>query len=613
MKDSMDIKEQIQNNLFDKNKQYLLSGKIKVIEPVLKNAILDRTKFMDYLNPKFKYRIYAILQNHIDIPVCKVCGQKVNRFATDFQNNVFHYNCSHCFATKNRGRGNYGKEQKERNTKNYQNLIEIYTQKRYELIDKNILINVIKEKEIKYRNNISLFRMNCPDHLNSICSVLYHTISLIDIDFNDLKLSERCYVLSHNISNIPVCPVCGVKLNYRNRVFGYPVSCQKHSSVTQGGKKRILSHLQYIEEKLSEFDYAVLNEIETYKGLNKSKLEILHTKCNNVFYKWLADGKVSNIEKLCPYCYPQDIFHSHYEYDIQSYIKSFYTGQVQIGYKHYFNNINNHRELDIYIPNVLGIEFNGNYWHSDKNKSRTYHVDKTNLFESNNIQVLHVYEHEWNSIVKQLIWKSIFRMKLNLSETKLYARKCHIKEITDLEKSQFLFENHLQGNDRSKIRLGLFYNNKLVSVMTFGKSRYNNNYEYELLRFATKLNTNVIGGAGKLLKYFETCYNPKSLISYANRRYSQGNLYKKLGFVFSHNSPPNYIWVNEKENIIYTRMETQKHRLEKIFDNYDKNLSENENMINNNFLRIWDCGNMVFIKNYNRNNNISVNCDILDI
>ena len=34
----------------------------------------------------------------------------------------------------------------------------------------------------------------------------------------------------------------------------------------------------------------------------------------------------------------------------------------------------------------------------------------------------------------------------------------------------------------------------------------------------------------KLLKYFERNYKPKSIITYADRSYSQGNMYKQLGF-----------------------------------------------------------------------------------
>ena len=93
------------------------------------------------------------------------------------------------------------------------------------------------------------------------------------------------------------------------------------------------------------------------------------------------------------------------------------------------------------------------------------------------------------------------------------------------------------------MKLGLFYENELVAVMTFGKPRFNKNYEYELIRYATKSGYQVLGGAGKLLKYFERNYNPKNIITYADRSYSQGNMYKQIGFKYYSQTTPNYNWV----------------------------------------------------------------------
>ena len=38
-----------------------------------------------------------------------------------------------------------------------------------------------------------------------------------------------------------------------------------------------------------------------------------------------------------------------------------------------------------------------------------------------------------------------------------------------------------------------------------------------------------------------------------------------------------------------------KHRLHKVLKEYDENLSEYQNMLNNGFDRIWDCGHAVFV------------------
>ena len=172
-------------------------------------------------------------------------------------------------------------------------------------------------------------------------------------------------------------------------------------------------------------------------------------------------------------------------------------------------------ELDIVLPkNNLAIECNGNYWHTElQGKDKHYHLNKTVECEKKNIQLLHILESEW--IDKSDIWKSIINSKLGLSN-RIYARKCEIKEILDPKiKNDFLECNHLQGKDRSSIKLGLYYQRELVSVMTFCKSRFNKNYEWEISRFASLLDTTIIGGASKLLSHFKKVYNPKSIITYA--------------------------------------------------------------------------------------------------
>jgi hypothetical protein len=134
--------------------------------------------------------------------------------------------------------------------------------------------------------------------------------------------------------------------------------------------------------------------------------------------------------------------------------------------------------------------------------------------------------------------------------------------------------------------------------MTFGKSRFNKKYKYELLRFCNKLGYHIPGSASKLLKYFERNYKPKSLISYADRRWSRGNVYEKLGFKMIGKSKPNYWYFKLTSNIRYSRINFQKHKLKDILEKFDETLSESENMKLNGYNRIYDCGNLVYVKEY---------------
>lgn len=124
---------------------------------------------------------------------------------------------------------------------------------------------------------------------------------------------------------------------------------------------------------------------------------------------------------------------------------------------------------------------------------------------------------------------------------------------------KFLNSNHLQGKSASKVRLGLYHNDELVSLMTFGKFRFNKNVEWELVRFCSKSGCNVVGGASKLFKYFVNTYKPKSIITYSNNNLGNGSVYKGLGFSEFKNKKPASVWVNlkTKDSIRHTSLVMQ--------------------------------------------------------
>lgn len=251
-------------------------------------------------------------------------------------------------------------------------------------------------------------------------------------------------------------------------------------------------------------------------------------------------------------------------------------------------------EIDLYMPDLkTAIECNGVYWHSELNgKDRYYHIDKTLKCNDQNIQLWHILDIEW--LQQQDIVKSKIKGMLGLLK-KIPARKCTIKTVSTKEKTDFLNRNHLQGTSGSAVNLGLYYEGVLVSLMTFGKSRYSKSVDWELMRFCNKLDNTVVGGASRLFKHFVKLQNPVSVVSYADHRWSNGNLYNQLGFDFSHRAAPNYFYFdNSNCSLLESRVKYQKHKLSKILNKFDPSLTEWENMKQNNYNRIWDCGNLVY-------------------
>ena len=277
------------------------------------------------------------------------------------------------------------------------------------------------------------------------------------------------------------------------------------------------------------------------------------------------------------------------ETELATILKEHFTDLEQSNKK-----ILNGLELDIFIPSKnLAIEYHGLYWHSDKFKQPNDHLIKLNKCQEKEIRLIQIFEDEWLN-KKDIVLSRLFSL-LGISKEKIYAKNCEIREVNSKESGKFLTENHIQGKLGASHRIGLYYNNELVSLMTFGGLRKNLGTEskegsFELLRFCNKLNTNVIGGASKLQKYFENKYKPNEIISYADLRWSDGNLYKKLNYELVSQSEPNYFYTKgtEREN----RFKYRKSELVK--EGFDKNKTEKQIMIERGFSRIYDAGTLKF-------------------
>jgi hypothetical protein len=112
---------------------------------------------------------------------------------------------------------------------------------------------------------------------------------------------------------------------------------------------------------------------------------------------------------------------------------------------------------------------------------------------------------------------------------------------------------------------------------------------WNLNRFCNKLNTNVIGGASKLLNYFIKNYDVKRIVSYADKDWSVGNLYEVLGFINVGGNGPDYKYIVNNQ-----RVHKSRYRKSKL----NTNLTESKQMELNNINKIYDCGKLKFEKNF---------------
>ena len=328
-----------------------------------------------------------------------------------------------------------------------------------------------------------------------------------------------------------------------------------------------------------------------------SSMNLKCTHCEHEFSftkQYFTDSKL-NIN-CCPVCHPHEqAKRSRGETELYDFI-------VSLG----VTAISNHRgilgkkEIDIYLPeHQIAIEYNGLYWHSEKllesiGHSKTKDNEKRVSLNNLAIRYIAVFEDEW--INQPEIVKSRLANLLQKTPTIIHARKCEIRTIDSSTASRFCENNHIQGKGRSNARYGLYHNGELVSIMTFSKSNLSRKVaDWELNRFCSKLNTNVVGGASRLFAAFVREHDPSTIITYADSRWSQGDMYRRLGFTFSHQTVPNYWYALPNEMRRIHRFALRKNKED------DQSKTEKQLRDEAGNMRIWDCGSSKWKWSANRN------------
>jgi len=258
-------------------------------------------------------------------------------------------------------------------------------------------------------------------------------------------------------------------------------------------------------------DYIVLGE---YTGAF-DKITHKHVECGT---EYPVSPNKFLFGRRCPVCANNGT--SEMEKELNAYVSSIYNGAVTDN----DTSVLNGKELDVYLPDKrIAFEFDGLYWHSDEYKDKRYHINKTIETNKKDIRLIHIFEDEW--LNRKDIVKSKIKHILGLNRgDKIYAKHCSVKEIDSRVKDEFLDRNHIQGKDKSSVKLGLYHEGDLASVMTFSsvrKSVGENNDEgisHELIRYASDIDKIVVGGFGKLLSYFKSNYEWSGIKTFADAR-----------------------------------------------------------------------------------------------
>lgn len=463
--------------------------------------------------------------------------------------------------------------------------------------------------------------------------------SFLDFYYPDIKLKQRAFVLLNELTEeqLPYCVCgCGKRASINREAekgFSkyYNEDCHRRAPKISDDALEKLSNKEWLYNERVILKKAIetigdelgVSHIPVAKWLKKHGIknltdarrrnqvatDILNDKeklsalyCSGLTCREIAEqlnttqGTVSrwlvfhDIERRALNSYDRKFAKvSNEEQELIDFIDSVYEGELKTSNR----SILNGRELDVYLPDKnLAIEYNGLYSHSYKPweekecliKGPSYHLSKTIDCEKQGIQLIQIFSDEWN--FRQDIVKSILMSKLRLNE-RIYARKCSVVDVSVDVKNRFLNDNHIQGEDKSSIKLGLEFDGVLVCLMTFNKSRFNRNYEWELVRFCNVKGINVVGGFSKLLSYFRSRFNG-SIVSYADRRFSDGGVYVKNGFELIRVNGPGYYYVDKNYLVRHNRMKFQK----KLIGAYE--CTEYEKARQMGFNKIFDCGSLSY-------------------
>lgn len=289
----------------------------------------------------------------------------------------------------------------------------------------------------------------------------------------------------------------------------------------------------------------------------------------------------------CPSCYGH-VFVSRGETEVADFIRQILPSEldVQRSVRSLIDG-----ELDIFVPSQnIAVEYNGVFWHSEgAGKDRRYHQKKMAACSAVGIQLIQVWEDDWES--RRPIVERMLAHKLGLSALpSVPARVTTAETLTLAETRAFLDENHIQGFASGSYYIGLRRSSGDVVAAMVLKQIGN---DLRLERYATS--ARVPGGQSKLIAYADREIRDwERLITFADRSVSDGGLYLASGWKEDRVLPPDYSYLVGRQ-----RVHKFRYRLKRFRDDptliFEDGLSESQLAALNGLSRIWDSGKIRYV------------------
>ena len=377
--------------------------------------------------------------------------------------------------------------------------------------------------------------------------------------------SHKCHMIhKYNLpkSGIRKCETCGKEYYYEQGQGNWDLKNEKiWSTGGENGKGKIFTIPSY---KFCCYECGIKHKEKLRKEKNLEKYGRTSPFQDKDFLNKIYEENIENGTQ----------FVSKAEIEIREFVES-------LGFKteKFIEGSGNSKdsprfEIDIYIPEKrIGIEYNGSYFHSINGRregriTKNYHYNKSMTAKQKDIQLIQIWEDQWKN--QQEIIKDVLKARLGiLSENSIYARKCEIKEIENEQYKLFCEKYHIQGYHKAFVKLGLFYENKLVQIASFSKCRNigrskKNVFEWEWIRGCPASNNSVVGGTSKLFSYFIKKYNPESVLCYADWNLFNGQGYEQCNFKLDGFTGPDKFYVTVHSTKRFSRSPSRYHEFKEL-------------------------------------------------
>lgn len=359
---------------------------------------------------------------------------------------------------------------------------------------------------------------------------------------------------------------------YANRIESGEIA--RNLNPKQIGLTHMTRHFNSLSEKMPQLE--PLFDLSEYLKHGAHSFYRYKWQCNVCAHKfewWLNGGKTP----VCPKCAPKGTMHEEAIMDFLSKhnIEYVHNTRKQLG---------NGQEIDIFIPSKqMGIELNGLYYHQEHNVGTQYHVDKTNLAAEQGIKLVQIFDDMMYQ-KKQAVF-NFLRHELGIVKT-VNADAFIVKRVDADVARKFHNKYNVLGEDHSNLHLGLYRKTRVVAVASFKITVS----QTELTRFTQNNTMSVVDGLAKIISALHgISTRDNSIVCYVDRCWSNGSELKSLGFKHTKTTEPRY-WYTKCFKQRLHRLQFQHKYLQLKLEKYHPALTEAENMYNNDYVRVYDCG-----------------------